>query len=61
LRILLSTPGQQGPTLDHMGGPATRTWTKLMQSAATLPEAAQIVEGFRARTMTMILVQLALG
>jgi AcrR family transcriptional regulator len=35
-----------------------RTWTKLMQSAATLPEAAEIVEGFRARTMTMILAEL---
>jgi AcrR family transcriptional regulator len=32
-----------------------RTWTKLMQSAATLPEARQIVDGFRARTMQMVL------
>ena len=36
-----------------------RTWTKLMQSAATLPEAQQIVEGFRARTMQMVLAGLA--
>ena len=28
-----------------------RTWTKLMQSAATLPEAREIVERFRAETM----------
>jgi AcrR family transcriptional regulator len=35
-----------------------RTWTKLMQSAATLSAAADIVEGFRARTMNMILAEL---
>jgi len=35
------------------------TWTKLMQSAATLPEAREIVEGFRARTMEMVLVRLS--
>lgn len=35
-----------------------RAWTKLMQSAATLPEAHQIVEGFRAQTMRMVLVGL---
>jgi AcrR family transcriptional regulator len=33
-------------------------WTKLMQSAATLREASDIVEGFRAHTMEMILTQL---
>jgi AcrR family transcriptional regulator len=36
-----------------------RTWRKLMQSAATLPEAGEIVEGFRARTTRMLLDQLA--
>jgi AcrR family transcriptional regulator len=36
-----------------------RTWTKLMQSAATLPEAGTLVEGFRTRTMRMVLTQLA--
>lgn len=36
----------------------SRTWTKLMQSAATLPDAREIVEGFRARTMAMVLTQL---
>jgi AcrR family transcriptional regulator len=35
-----------------------RTWIKLMQSAATLSAAADIVEGFRARTMNMILAEL---
>ena len=36
-----------------------RTWSKLMQSAATLPEAREIVEGFRARTLEQILARLA--
>lgn len=35
------------------------TWTKLMQSAATLPEAREMVEGFRAQTMEMVLVRLS--
>lgn len=35
------------------------TWTKLMQSAATLPEARELVEGFRARTMQMVLTRLS--
>jgi AcrR family transcriptional regulator len=35
-----------------------RTWAKLMQSAATLPAAGEIVEGFRARTMDMVLAEL---
>ena len=35
-----------------------KTWTKLMQSAATLPEARELVEGFRARTMDMVLAGL---
>jgi AcrR family transcriptional regulator len=35
-----------------------RTWAKLMQSAAALPEARELVEGFRARTMEMVLVEL---
>jgi len=36
-----------------------RTWTKLMQSAATLPEARELVEAFRARTMGFVLAELA--
>jgi AcrR family transcriptional regulator len=35
-----------------------RTWTKLMQSAASLPEARELVEGFRTRTMEMMLIGL---
>lgn len=35
-----------------------RTWSKLMQSAATLPEARELIEGFRQRTMEIVLAQL---
>jgi AcrR family transcriptional regulator len=35
-----------------------RAWTKLMQSAASLPEAREIAEGFRARTMELVLAEL---
>lgn len=35
-----------------------RAWTKLMQSAGTLPEAREIVESFRARTIEMLLAEL---
>ena len=35
-----------------------RTWSKLMQSAAALPEARELVEGFRQRTMEMALAEL---
>jgi AcrR family transcriptional regulator len=34
------------------------TWTKLMQSAAALPEAREVVQGFRAATLENILVRL---
>jgi AcrR family transcriptional regulator len=34
------------------------TWSKLMQSAAALPEARELVEGFRQRTMDMALARL---
>jgi AcrR family transcriptional regulator len=34
------------------------TWSKLMQSAATLPEAREVVERFRERTMGLALSQL---
>ncbi|TMK40501.1 MAG: TetR/AcrR family transcriptional regulator [Actinobacteria bacterium] len=33
-------------------------WSKLMQSAANLPEARELVEGFRDQTMDLILVEL---
>jgi AcrR family transcriptional regulator len=36
-----------------------QTWSKLMQSAATLPEARELVESFRQRTMELVLTELA--
>jgi AcrR family transcriptional regulator len=33
-------------------------WSKLMQSAATLPKARELVEGFRERTMDLVLAEL---
>lgn len=35
-----------------------RSWTKLMQSANSLPEARDLVEGFRAHTMDLVLAEL---
>jgi AcrR family transcriptional regulator len=35
-----------------------RAWVKLMQSAAALPEARELIEGFRERTMQLVLSQL---
>jgi AcrR family transcriptional regulator len=35
-----------------------QTWSKLMQSAAALPEARELLEGFRAETMSMVLAGL---
>jgi AcrR family transcriptional regulator len=37
------------------------TWSKLMQSAASLPEARELVEGFRGRTMDLVLAELTGG
>jgi len=34
------------------------TWSKLVQSAAALPEARELIEGFRQRTMDMALARL---
>ena len=36
----------------------SREWTKLMQSAATLPEAGELVEDFRTQTLDQLLVRL---
>jgi AcrR family transcriptional regulator len=36
-----------------------RTWTKLLESAATLAEAREIVEAFRDRTMDTLLAEIA--
>ncbi|HEV3391695.1 MAG TPA: TetR/AcrR family transcriptional regulator [Solirubrobacteraceae bacterium] len=38
-----------------------RTWSKLVQSAASLPEARDLIEGFRQRTMDMALARLTNG
>ena len=38
-----------------------QTWSKLMRSAATLPEARVLVEGFRERTMELVLAELTGG
>ena len=35
-----------------------QTWSKLMQSAAALPQARELVEGFRAQTMELVLAEL---
>jgi AcrR family transcriptional regulator len=37
------------------------TWSKLVQSATALPEARELIEGFRQRTMDMALARLAGG
>jgi hypothetical protein len=34
------------------------TWSKLMQSAAALPEARELITGFRQRTMEMAIARL---
>ena len=39
-------------------GANARTWRKLMQSAATLPEARELVEGFRAQTLQRVVAEL---
>ncbi|MEA2197231.1 MAG: hypothetical protein QOJ25_1282 [Solirubrobacteraceae bacterium] len=36
----------------------SRAWTKLMRSAATVPEAVELVEAFRTRTLEQLLVRL---
>jgi AcrR family transcriptional regulator len=36
-----------------------QTWSKLMQSAATLPEARELVDSFRQRTMDLVLSEVS--
>ncbi|HWF36657.1 MAG TPA: TetR/AcrR family transcriptional regulator, partial [Solirubrobacteraceae bacterium] len=36
----------------------SRAWTKMMQSAATMPEAGEFVEAFRSQTLDQLLVRL---
>jgi AcrR family transcriptional regulator len=67
----LIEPSSEGPALDQLSQildsylawieDNAQTWSKLLQSAATLPEARELVEGFRNRTMDLILAQLTVG
>jgi AcrR family transcriptional regulator len=64
----LIEPSGEGSALEQLGQSLdayltwieanAHTWARLMQSAATLPEARELVEGFRQATMQMILGQL---
>jgi hypothetical protein len=36
----------------------SRAWTKLMQSAATLPEAGELIESFRTHTLEQLVLRL---
>ncbi|MDQ6745881.1 MAG: TetR/AcrR family transcriptional regulator [Actinomycetota bacterium] len=65
----LIAPSGQGSPLEQLSSSLdaylgwiedhARTWAKLMQSAASLPEAGELVEGFRTRTMELVLSELA--
>jgi AcrR family transcriptional regulator len=64
-------PGGEGTAFEQLTGSLdaylgwieanSREWTKLMQSAATLPEAGDLVEGFRRRTLEQIQIRLTGG
>jgi AcrR family transcriptional regulator len=64
-------PVGEGTPLDQLSGSLdaylawieanARTWSKLVQSAASLPEARELIEGFRQRTMDMALARLTDG
>jgi AcrR family transcriptional regulator len=59
-----SAPEQLAAALDAYVGwidEHAHSWTKLMQSAAALPEARSFVEGFRAQTMELVLAELTGG
>ena len=61
-------PGSSGSPLERLTGSLdaylswielhAQSWTKLMESAASLPEAREIVDAFRDRTMEMALAEL---
>jgi AcrR family transcriptional regulator len=61
-------PANEGPPLEQLTSTLdaylawieanARTWSKLVQSAAALPEARELVEGFRQDTMDMALARL---
>lgn len=64
----LITPDQQGAPIEQLNRSLaaylvwietnSQAWRKLMQSAATLPEAGQFLEAFRTATLTQILEHL---
>jgi AcrR family transcriptional regulator len=65
----LIEPGEEGTPLDQLSRSVdaylawiadnARMWMKLLQSAATLPEAGEFVESFRTRTLEQIVRRLA--
>jgi AcrR family transcriptional regulator len=67
----LITPTGEGPPLQQLTDSLdaylgwieqhAETWTKLMRSAATLPEAGELIESFRRHTLDQILGRLAGG
>ena len=67
----LIEPSSEGPAIEQLSQildsylawieDNAQTWSKLLQSAATLPEARELVEGFRKRTMDIVLAQLTGG
>ncbi|MHB8490652.1 MAG: TetR/AcrR family transcriptional regulator [Solirubrobacteraceae bacterium] len=64
----LIEPSRQGPAVEQLAASLdaylawieenAETWSKLVQSAAMLPEARELVEGFRQRTMDTVLAEL---
>jgi AcrR family transcriptional regulator len=67
LRRLIE-PGNRGAPLEQLAAGLdaylawieenSQTWSKLMQSAATLPPARMVVDGFRQQTMNLVLEEL---
>jgi AcrR family transcriptional regulator len=67
----LIEPSSDGPAIEQLSQVLdsylawiednAQTWSKLLQSATTLPDARELVEGFRQRTMDLILAQLTEG
>lgn len=64
----ITEPSGEGPPIDQLSESLdgylawiernAETWAKLMQSAAALPEAREVVQGFRAATLQNITVRL---
>ena len=67
----LIEPSGEGPAIEQLSQildsyltwieDNAQTWSKLLQSAAALPEARELVEGFRKRTMDLVLAQVTEG